>query len=477
MEKVKIIAKNTFILIATKAICNGLYFVTFIYIAKHLGSTDFGKLSFALAFTLVAGLLSDFGIKTYILREVAKDKSNLDTYLGNTLLIKSVFALINFILIFIIINILNYPSETVSVIYILSLSIIANSFTLLGNFIFRALAKTKYELLVSFVGRVFFLCLSLLCILFNLGLIPISLAFLGGNIISFLLCWIIIFKKFSRPKLEINFALWKLILKNSFPFVMTEIFTEIYFRIDLIMLSMMKGDTVVGFYNAAYQLIEGLAKLIPSSFMGALLPILSYYFISSEESFKNYLQKGFEILIILALPLTIGLFMLSERFTLLIYGKEFFPSIKALQILSTSLIFIFINSLLGTALTSINKQHLWTIGAGICMVVNIVLNFILIPPFSYVGSSYATVITEGVLFLSGIWFLKQYISVPFNYLLLGKVLIGCLVMSVLIYNLKFISLPLLIPVGIVTYLIPLFLLNTFSAVEIKIVKEIFAKTN
>ena len=145
--------------------------------------------------------------------------------------------------------------------------------------------------------------------------------------------------------------------------------------------------------------------------------------------------------------------------------------------MSISLIFIFINSLLGTALTSINKQHLWAIGAGICMVVNIVLNLILIPPFSYLGSSYATVITEGVLFLSGIWFLKQYVSVPFNYLLLGKVLIGCLSMVLLIYNLSFLILPLLILAGILSYLIVLLLLNTFTKAEIGIVKEIFAKSN
>ena len=111
------------------------------------------------------------------------------------------------------------------------------------------------------------------------------------------------------------------------------------------------------------------------------------------------------------------------------------------------------------------------------MVVNLVLNFILIPPFSYVGSSYATVITEGVLFLSGIWFLKKYISVPFNYLFLCKVLIGCFIMSVLIYNLSFLVLPLLILAGILSYLIALLLLNTFTKAEMGIVKEIFAKSN
>jgi len=476
MEKIKILAKNTFILITTKAICNGLYFVAFIYIAKHLGSADFGKLSFALAFTLVVGILSDSGIKTYILIEVARDKINLDKYIGNTLLIKSIFAAINFILIFIIINNLNYPSDTISVVYILSLSIIVNSFTLLGNFIFRALGKTEYELVVSFVGRVSFFGLILLVCFLNLGLTFISLAFLAGNIISFILCWIIVFKKFIKPKFEINFTFWKLILKNSFPFLLLDIFTEIYFRIDSVMLSIMKGDEAVGFYNAAYQLIEGMGKLIPLSFMGALLPVLSYSFISSEKKIKDYLEKGFGILTLLVFPITAGIFMLSERFIILIYGKEFFPSTKALQVLSISLVFIFMNSLLGVGLTSINKQHLWTIAAGICMVVNIVLNFVLIPPLSYIGSSIATVITEGVLFLLGVWFLKQHILVSFDYLFIGKVLIGSITMAFSIYNLRFLNLTLLISIGIVVYLISLFFLKVFSMAEIRSVFRTPVKT-
>ena len=125
----------------------------------------------------------------------------------------------------------------------------------------------------------------------------------------------------------------------------------------------MKGDAVVGWYNAAYQLVIGL-KPIPRLFMNALFPLMSSYFASSNESFKVAYEKSFKYLLILGLPLAVGITLLADRFILLFYGQQFYPSIIALQILAWDILLVFLYTCLGTILVTSDKQNQMAVIAG-----------------------------------------------------------------------------------------------------------------
>ena len=80
-------------------------------------------------------------------------------------------------------------------------------------------------------------------------------------------------------------------IRNSWQFLLAEVFTEVYFRVDSVLLSIMKGDKEVGYYNAAYQLIEALVRLIPVSFASAMFPVLASTFVTSKKILKTTLIK------------------------------------------------------------------------------------------------------------------------------------------------------------------------------------------
>ena len=462
MEKVKIIAKNTFILIATKALCNVLYFITFIYIARHLGSVDFGKLSFALAFTLILGVFCDFGIKTWMIREVVRNKTQLDLYVFNILFIKSLLAFGTFILISFIIHSLNYSKDVIALVYFLGGAVIINSFTQTGNFLFRAFERMEFEAIVNLFGRAMFLIFTLIAVSMDLNIFYISGSFLVTNLLACSLCWFIFLSRFTLIRFTVNIDLSKKIIKASIPFVLMEIFTEIYFRADAVMLSLMKGDKYVGYYNTAYQFLEGILKMLPLSLMGALFPALAYAFISSEKEFKLLFTKGLRVLIMIGIPLTVGIYILADKFIFFFYGEEYVPSIFVLKVLSLALPFIFINSLLGTSLCTINRQILWTTACGVGMVINILLNFILIPLFAERGAAIATVVTEGTLFFLALFFLYKFIPIPVEYAFLLKTGITSVLMGLLISILKQFNLFVIILAGMTFYFSFLFIIDGFS---------------
>ena len=187
MNRLASVAKNSFFLLLTKITSHGLYFGLLIYLARYLGTSDFGKLTFAIAFVTIIGLISDSGLKTYVQREVARNYELAPKYISGALLVKASLSILAFLLIYLIINILGYDKETISLVYIIGLSVIINSFNIFGNFVFRAFEKTEYELISSLAGRIAHVGLTGICLFLNLDLIYICFAFLGGSLVNFFL--------------------------------------------------------------------------------------------------------------------------------------------------------------------------------------------------------------------------------------------------------------------------------------------------
>lgn len=120
----------------------GFFFI--MYTARYLGAEGFGILSFALAFTGIFGVFSDLGLSTLTVREVARDKSMAQKYLGNIAVMKIFLVVITFGLIAFFINLLDYLEQTIKVVYLVALSVIFGAFSGMFNSIFQAYEKMEY---------------------------------------------------------------------------------------------------------------------------------------------------------------------------------------------------------------------------------------------------------------------------------------------------------------------------------------------
>jgi len=252
---------------------------------------------------------------------------------------------------------------------------------------------------------------------------------------------------------------------------MLSIFGLIYVRIDTVMLSMMKGDAVVGWYNAAYNIVLGV-KPIPQLLMNALFPLMSSYFVSSKDSLKVVYEKSFKYLFILGLPLAVGITLLADRIILLLYGQQFYPSIIALQILSWDVLLIFLYMCSAFILISIDKQNQMAVIAGYAALINVILNLFLIPYFSYIGAAVATIVTETILI--SLYFLlisKSFYKLPISKIFI-RPLIACLIMGFFIHYLININPFLLIILAVLVYFTSLYLIKGFSKDDLELFKKV-----
>jgi O-antigen/teichoic acid export membrane protein len=435
--------------------------VLVIFIARSIGDVDFGKLGFAQSFTGILVIFADMGLSTVTIREITRQKELTSKYLSNIFLIKLILSVVTFALIALIINLMHYPADTIMVVYLIGISSILSSLSALSRSIFRAFEKMEFEAFLNISKSIVTTGIGLAVLFSGYGLIAIASVYLVAGIVDLLATLVITAKKFAKPKLEVDFSFWKQIIRLALPFSLTAFIGMIYFQIDIVMLSVMKGDSPVGWYKAACVLVYSLV-IIPDLLSYSIFPVMSRFYISSRDALKKTLEKSAKYLFIIGLPTAIGTILLADRIILLFYGEEFSHSIIALQILSLYLPLRFINHATGYTLSSINKEPLRALSATIAATTNVVLNLFLIPKFSFAGAAIATAITEVALFISYYYFVAKHFHKLELRPIFIKPCLACLAMGIFVFYLKDINLALLVVSAAIIYLAVFYFIKGFD---------------
>jgi len=477
MNTLQRIAKNVGVKISAKIISKILGFFFIIYVARYLGVEGFGILSFALAFAGIFGVLANFGLGPLAIREVARDKSLARKYLGNIIGIKIILVIIVFGLIALTINILGYPAQTIKVVYLIALFVIFNAFTDIFNSIFQAFEKIEYVSIGMILNSGLLLLSALLAINQGFGIIGFAFLYFFASVIIFGYSFIVSAWKFVKPRIEIDWDFWKSSIKQALPFGLAMFFVTIFYWIDSVMLSLMKGNEVVGWYNVSYRIALFLL-FIPQAFTSAIFPVMSRFYLTSQDYLRLSFEKHFKYMAVLGVPIGVGIMLLSRRFILLLFGIEYLNSIVPLQILIWSSVFIFMSQPIANLFNSVDRQVIVTKIVGICVVFNVVLNLILIPKYSLIGASVATVFTEfAVLALCFIWGLKIKYTISTKELIkiIGSVLIASALMSAFIIYFYDLTLLALVPLAALLYFVVLYIIGGINKEEINLILVLFRK--
>jgi len=388
-------AKNAGVLFTSNIISKLLNFFYTIFMARYLGSGFFGELSFALAFALIFGVLDDLGLQPLSVREIARNKSLTEKYFANITVIKIILGLITFSLIIIAARLLHYSFGKTILIYLISLSVLINSFNNMFYSIYQAHEKMRYMGIGNILNSFLMFFGVAIFIYLKLTVVSFAYIYLFSAILVFMFNLFITTKKFAKLtiKLELDFKFCKNLLKNALPFGLISIFVIIYFKIDSVMLGIMKTAQAVGYYNAAYRLIDVFTALFPAVIFSAIFPVMSRY-LGFHDKLKKIYIFSFKLSFFIGAAVSIATMFLAKYIILIIYGFGYNESSMPLKILVWAFFLICLSSVTSGLLSSVNKQKIVTVGAGMGAFVNVGLNFFLIPYYSLNGSAIATVITE-----------------------------------------------------------------------------------
>ncbi len=470
MNTVKRIFKNSGVLFIAQIINYVLAFFYTIYMAQYLEVAGFGIFTFGIAVTTIIGLAADLGLSILAVREISRDKSITSNYTGNLITIKLVLSFVTMGLIVLFVNLFNYPSQTVQVVYLLALWILFTSFAQPFYSVFQAYEKMEYQSVGTILTSILLFSGVFYGIFHNFTIGWFALIYWIVSALVLVYTLFIYMAKFPWPRLQVDWNFWKSKLALALPLSIASIFSIIAFRVDTILLSLFQGYDAIGWYNASVKIIEVLL-FIPSVYSTAIFPVLSNFHVSSQESFRLIYVKSIKYMLIIGLPIAAGITILSGDIILFLYHSAFSGSVAALQILIWTVPILFLTTSFGIILISMNKQVLAIKLTFIYMIFNIGINLVVIPQFSYLGASVVTVLTELVNFIMLFYYLSKFIcKVPLQKFVWRPVL-ATVIMSLFMISVH-LNIVVQVLLAIIIYLALLIPFKTFSEGDLNIIRKL-----
>ncbi len=475
MTTIQRIVKNTGVSGISQIAVSILTFILLIYTARYLGVAEFGNYNFAMSFTLLFTIFADIGISQLIIREIARNSHLTGKYFINASMIKILLSLVTFGSIIFIVNLMNYPRDVMNIIYLFGIYTILMSFAQMFMSIFQAFEKMEYAAVIMVTEKIVLIPLGLLVLSCGYGLTELAYVYVFAGAIDAIIGLALILTKIKSAVPKIDFSIWKKLTIAAIPFGLNSLFGMFFFKVDTILLYILKNDIAVGIYNAAYNPLLSFGGILSGMVVSAIYPVMSKQFISSKDSLGIVTVLTSKYLAIFGFPIAIICFILADKFIELFYAGQYSSSIIAFQILALFIPIRLVSSITGTLLTSINKQGIRTFSVFLSAIFNILLNLVMIPYLSYIGASIATVLSEIFLYFAYIHYINKYYKQLNLHKYFIKPLAASLIMGAIIFYFKEYNLFLLISLAFVVYFIVLIALKTFTSDDVKIFKQIVKK--
>ena len=430
MNKTQNIVKNIISLAAGGLITRLLFISTELIIARSMGAEVFGQFSTALAYTTIAAFFINFGVDFYLVKGIAQNPDNSEWIFGNTLFIKVIYAIVIFVFMDLLAIRLKYSTETFLLIQILGLYNVALAFQETFAAFFQAIEKMGKIAFYRSIQMTVLICLVF--IFLKNGIFICSVMYLlTGSI--FTIIWFIDTIRHCHPRLELKKIVF--IIKNSYIFGLAAILFMLNYRVDTVMLSVMKTEAEVGLYSAAYKFIDIFIK-VPIIISMALLPTLFKYSTRKKDKVVTIYRITIRYIGLFGLPLATILFIFADPVINFVFGSDFAHSADALKILCWSLFFTFMASPASDQLNAANRQDLNLLGWAIVLIVNLTLNFILIPLYGILGASWATLISQALLFVVLSFFYWKISGINFVAIEIAKPFLATIAFSIPVYMLQ-----------------------------------------
>ena len=436
---------------------------------RYLGAEGYGKYGLAGTLMFFVFLFNDLGLNTYVTREVARKRDEAEKFLSYTFTLKIILAPVNFILLFIFLFISGYDKDTQIVILLFAAYGILTSYVKLGFGVFEALERMEYEMLVLIVEKVLVTSIGIFVLVTHRGLYLFCTVFVLSGLLSLALTLWMIRKKFAKLHFRFDTKYMWTMVKGALPLGYSMIIAMIYNYVGILMLSFLKSPEVLGWYLLAFRLLT-ITNTFPNILVTSMFPALSRAYVNSAEQFQEWFTKGFKYLSYLALPLIAGTMLLAPQIIHLISGADYANSVPVLKIMAWTSGILFYNIYFTGIFKAANKQKPLVYIQIASLFINIIINYILIRQYSYIGAAWATLATESVIFAANFIYIHLKVTRLRELSYLFKSLVSTILMIGFIL-LQHWNVVLIVAISSTIYFTSLYLLKGFTFKEILLLRK------
>ncbi|MFN7951011.1 MAG: flippase [bacterium] len=388
--------RNTVLLFGTRVAILLLAFVLNVAIARALKPEGLGSYGLMVVLAYVFQTSSALGL-TYVLpRELGRRpheaKLVFDAALAIALPAAAVFAA----LLASTSRALGYDAELVRALDLVGLSLLPGALSQLGEGLFVARGEGEACVVVTTLENVFRCVVSLIALGFGGGLVALAWTYLLSRVLGFATTIWLMRGRLPRVDERALPAAIAALARGLPTFAALYVLVALFFKGDMILLSILRPREEVGIYTAGYRLFD-VACLVPSTAASVVYPVLSRMRHVQAGSEARLTNDSLGALLVAVLPIVLVMSFGAPGIVSILYGAPFAATVPVLAILSWALVPYAADTLLGHAMLAADRQRddVKLVGAGV--LANIAVNLVLIPLWGPTGAAIASVISGAVL--------------------------------------------------------------------------------
>lgn len=408
------IAKNSLAPIVLNLFNRAIDFAFAFIMLRILGPANAGVYYYAIVIFGWFDILTNFGLNTLLTREVARDRSAAGRYLFNSTALRlalstlSVPLLLGFLAVRQATVSLALEGQAIAAIVLLYIGLLPGSISTGLTALFYAFEKAEYPAAITTVSTIVKVTLGLGTLLLGWGVVGLA----GGAVITNLVT-LLVLGWLARPLAQGVFAerldpsLLRHMVGESWPLMINHLLATVFFKIDVVLMEAINGNTIVGQYSTAYKWLDAL-NIIPAFLTMALLPVMARQAHEDRAALRRNYLLAVKLLVMVALPVAVITPFIAAPLIRVLGGAEYLPAGGiALQIMIWSIPIGWINSVTNYVIVALDRQRTLMAAFAAGVIFNVVANLLLLPAYSYRAAAAITILSEGVLFVAFYRIIRQ----------------------------------------------------------------------
>jgi O-antigen/teichoic acid export membrane protein len=380
-------------------------FATFVVVTRGLGPSAFGDLVASQIYLLVPIALTDLGLSTTVLREVSVHPERMERAIGVALPLRALVAALALGAAVALSLVMPFSDRARLAIWI---GAIGSFFTLLGLAlmpVLQAQLRMGAATVANLVGRLLTLGLVIAAIAADRGFTSVVLAYVAGAAATLVLCLVAV-SRLVKIRPVVAYGESRALVQGSVTIGLALGLSLSYYRIDTVLVALVRGSREVGLYGAAFKFVE-LAEYLVSTIGISVFPSFTRMIAERDARIRGAVQRSVEVGLAAGLPLILGMILMPEEIIELMAGEDFVAAADALQLLAPYLGLLVMSGLLVRVLGASHRDR-YLLGLAVAVLaVNVTLNLVLLPVYGFEVAAVVSVLSEAIVVAAAAWLVHR----------------------------------------------------------------------
>ena len=359
--------------------------------ARYLGPSNYGIIGYTASYVSFFTVVCQLGFTSTAVKEIIDGPDRQGEFLGTTIFFRICASILSTIGISVLVYILDGDKTIAWVAFLQSLSLMFHSFDMF-HYWYQSRLETHVSVKIQSIAYILMAVykIAILALGKSVEWFAFSTALEAAAVAAAL--WLV-YRRGDHQKLTVSFAAGVELLKRSYHFILSGLMVTIYSEMDKIMLGRMLSETAVGFYTAATK-ISTMWSFVLTALINSSRPVI---ITSRTQDYARYIKQNkrlYAAIIWIGIAAGLGITVLGKWIIYFMYGEAYMPATSSLQISAWYTMFAMLGTARGIWIVCEEKAKYVKYYLGVGAVVNVILNYLLIPKFGPGGAAAATLATQ-----------------------------------------------------------------------------------